>query len=167
MLKVYALIMLLAILGGVGYGAKYYYDTTQATIATLRENNAKLEGAVETAEASLQTMQNDMAKMAELNNKLQGDLQKAEEYGDNLRNKLRQMDLVADAIRDAENLEGRMNGATAKIWRELERDSGGDGDRPLPNWLQPNPAGAGNQNSDEGGENNGTDSSETETTPTD
>jgi len=166
MLKIYALIIILAILGGVGYGAKYYYDTTQATIATLRENNAKLEGAVETAEASLASVQADMAKMAELNNKLQGDLQKAEEYGDNLRNKLRQMDLVADAIRDAENLEGRMNGATANIWRELERDTGGAGDKPLPSWLQSFPAGAGNQDSNEGGEDNSTSSSTPEVTTT-
>jgi hypothetical protein len=45
MLKVYALIMLLGILGGVGYAAKYYYDTTQNTIATLREimHNWKLQ----------------------------------------------------------------------------------------------------------------------------
>ena len=158
--------MLLAILGGVGYGAKYYYDTTQATIATLRENNVKLEGAVETAETSLALVQDSMQKMSELNNKLQSDLQKAEEYGDNLRNKLRQMDLVADAIKDAENLEGRMNGATAKIWRELERDSGGDGDRPLPNWLQPIPTRTGDQSSNESGENNSTDSSETEAATT-
>jgi len=152
----------MAILGGVGYAAKYYYDTTQATIATLRENNAKLEGAVETAEASIATLQNDMAKIAELNKGLQNDLKKAEEYGDNLRNKLRNMDLVGDALRDAQDLEGRMNGATAKIWRDMERDTGGDGDKPLPSWLQPGASGARDKSSDESGEDNGTASSETE-----
>ena len=54
MVRIYALIFVIAILGGIGYGAKYYYDTTQATIATLRENNVKLESAVETAEQSVQ-----------------------------------------------------------------------------------------------------------------
>lgn len=45
MLKIYLLIIVLGILGGVGYSAKYYYDTTQNTIATLRENNVQLEAA--------------------------------------------------------------------------------------------------------------------------
>jgi len=49
MFRLYVLIFIVAILGGVGYSAKYYYDTTQNTIATLRDNNAKLEVAVDTA----------------------------------------------------------------------------------------------------------------------
>ena len=48
MFKIYALIALIGVLGIAGYGAKYYYDTTQAEIATLRDNNAKLEVAIET-----------------------------------------------------------------------------------------------------------------------
>ena len=67
----------------------------------------------ETAEASIATLQNDMAKIAELNMGLQNDLKKAEEYGDNLRNKLRNMDLV-DALRDPEDLEG------TNEWRNCE-----------------------------------------------
>ena len=152
MIKLYGIILLVAILGGVGYGVKYYYDTTQATIATLRENNAQLEVAVSTANESLDVMKADVKKMSELNSKLQNDLQQAEEYGDDLRNKLREMNLVADAIRDSEDLEGRMNGATANIWRDIERDTGGDGDKPLPSWLRVSPAGTGDQGSNEGGE---------------
>jgi cell division protein FtsB len=70
MLRIYALIFVIAILGGIGYGAKYYYDTTQATIATLRENNVKLESAVETAEQSVATLQQDMIKIGQLNKNL-------------------------------------------------------------------------------------------------
>ena len=167
MLKVYALIIVLGILGGVGYGAKYYYDTTQQTIATLRENNVKLEGAVETAETSLALVQDSMAKMSELNNKLQADLQKAEAYGDELRGKLSRMNLVQDALRDALQLEGKMNGATAKLWRNFMDDTGNSdgGQRDLPEWLQPVPAGTGNQSSDQSGESPDTDGVETETSP--
>ena len=57
MLKIYALVAFIMIIGGLGYGAKYYYDTTQNTIATLRDNNAKLEVAVDTAQASVETLQ--------------------------------------------------------------------------------------------------------------
>ena len=85
MARIYGLIILVAILGGIGYAAKYYYDTTQATIATLRENNSKLEVAVDTAEASVETLQGDMAKLASLNKGLQEDLQIADAYGDELR----------------------------------------------------------------------------------
>jgi len=137
MLKVYALIFIVGILGTVGYGAKYYYDSTQATIATLRENNAKLETAIEISEASIEALQQDMAKFQELNSKLQQDLQAAEAYGDELQSKLNRMDLVQDAIKDAKTLEGKMNGATAKLWRGIIEDTGGDASRPLPDWLQP------------------------------
>ena len=47
MIRLYAMIFVIALLGGAAYAAKYYYDTTQLTIAQLRENNAKLEVANE------------------------------------------------------------------------------------------------------------------------
>ena len=166
MLKVYGMIALMAILAGIGYGAKYYYDTTQNTIATLRENNSKLEVAVNTAQESVKTLQGDMAKMSALNKSLQQDLQKAEAYGDELRRKLSDLDLVVEAMRDSKVLEGKMNGATAKLWREFMGDTGGNGDRSLPEWLQQFPAGTGDKGSDKGGEGTNTDGSTTETTPT-
>ena len=149
--------MLMVTMAGVG---SWYYKQTQQKIATLQENNAKLEVAVDTAESSIATLQADALKSAELTKKLQKDLQKAEAYGDNLRNRLRELDLVQDAIRDSANLEGRMNGATAKLWRELEDITGGDGDTPLPNWLQSD-TGAGSQDSNTDRENNSSDSGST------
>ena len=38
MIKIYILLFVLAIIGGVGYGAFYYYKDTQSRIATLTEN---------------------------------------------------------------------------------------------------------------------------------
>jgi ABC-type transporter Mla subunit MlaD len=107
MLRIYILVFVIAILGGIGYGAKYYYDTTQATIATLRENNVKLESAVETAEQSVATLQQDMVKIGELNKELSGALQKAEAYGDELRTKLSKLNLVVEALKDSKVLEGK------------------------------------------------------------
>ena len=166
MLRVYILVIIVMAMAGVGYAAKYYYDTTQATIATLRENNAKLESAIETAEASLEMMHQEWKKMSELNNQLQANLQKAEQYGDELRGKLSRMNLVQDALKDAARLEGKMNGATAKLWRNFMADTGNPDEYDLPEWLQPLPAGTGNSNSDQGGESTDTNSSETETSPT-
>jgi len=166
MAKIYGLIILVAILGGVGYAAKYYYDTTQATIATLRENNSKLEVAVDTAEASVETLQGDMAKLASLNKGLQEDLQKAEAYGDELRGKLSRMNLTVEALRDAKSLEGKMNGATAKLWRGFMDDTGNTNDYPLPDWLQQVPTGTGDQSGDTGGESSDTGSSSSEASST-
>ena|SRR5210317_381172 len=164
MLRVYILVIIVMAMAGVGYAAKYYYDTTQATIATLRENNAKLETAIDTVEASLEMMQQEWKKMSELNTQLQADLQQAEKYGDELRGKLSRMNLVQDALKDAARLEGKMNGATAKLWRNFMANTGNPDEYDLPEWLQPLPAGTGNQNSDQGGESPDTDSIETETT---
>ena len=166
MIRIYALIFVIAILGGIGYGAKYYYDTTQATIATLRENNVKLESAVETAEQSVATLKGDLVKLGNLNKELSVSLQKAEAYGDELRTKLSKLNLVVEALQDSKQLEGKMNGASAKLWRGLMEESGGDGKRPNPEWLQRIPdAGTGNQSSDQSGEDANTDSGETKTTP--
>ena len=166
MLKIYALIFVMAILGGIGYGAKQYYDTTQNKIAILTKNNAQLEVAVQTANESLETAIANQKKLAELSNKLQIDLQKAEQYGDSLRNKLAELDLVRDALLDAKNLEGRMNGATAKLWREITTDTGGDGSRDIPDWLQQPQVTSGDQNSNQDRKSNDTDGNITEASPT-
>lgn len=165
MLKIYALIFVLAILGGVGYGAKYYYDTTQQQIATLRENNAQLEVAVQTANESVETLQNDIVKMGELNRTLQSSLQKAEAYSDELRGKLSKLNLVVEALKDAKVLEGKMNGATAKLWRDFMAGSGNSNSNDLPIWLQRDPPGTGDQSSNEDRKDTDTSSGEAEAAP--
>lgn len=157
-------IIMSAIMATMCGGFYWYYQDSQARIATLRENNSKLEVAVQTAETSINTLRDDMAKVSELNNELQVSLQKAEAYGDDLRNKLRQLDLVGDAIKDPKTLEGKMNGATAKLWREFMSDTGNVNEYPIPDWLQRSREGNSNSNTDT--ENNSSDSSETETAPT-
>ena len=145
-------------------GFYWYYQDSQARIATLRENNAKLEVAVDTAESSLNLVRDEMAKVGELNNQLQADLQKAEAYGDQLRNTLQRLDLVQDAIADPDNLEGRMNGATAKVWRGFMDDSGNSDEHPLPDWLQ-SKAGTGSESGDTSTETPDSNSSSPETAP--
>ena len=166
MLRVYIIVIILSVLGGCAYAAKYYYDTTQATIAQLRENNAQLEVAVETATESVNKLQGDIAKMATLNKSLQEDLQKAEAYGDELRAKLSKLNLVVEALKDAKVLEGKMNGATADVWRDVMGDTGGDKQRPLPQWLQQSETRTNNQDSNQSGEDNSTSSSTPEATTT-
>ena len=82
MIKVYLFLIIMGVLGAVGYGGYMYYNDTQERIAILTENNAKLETAIEISEESIATLQGDIAKNAELNRELQGQLQVAEQYGD-------------------------------------------------------------------------------------
>ena len=162
MARLYLVLLLLGVLGGVGYAAYGYYTSTQQRIQTLAENNAKLETALETSESSINALQEQAQQTAKLTNELQVKLQKAEAYGDNLRNRLRQLDLLADAMADPKNLEGRMNGATAKLWRNIMGETGNTNgsNSDLPNWLQQN-TGAGDQNSNPGTEDSSTNSSQT------
>ena len=155
-------IALVFILLSVAGGAYFYVNNLQKNLEIAKANAAKLEVAVETSEKSLALLKEDNARLNSLADKLGEDLRRAEAYGDNLRNRLRELDLVQDAIRDSKNLEGRMNGATAKLWRELEAATGGDGSTPLPNWLQSETR-SGDQGSDTDREDNSTDSSSTET----
>ena len=157
-LKIALVFIVLAAAGG----GLFYVKQLQSNLEIMRLNNAKLETAVETTEKSLALLKEDNIRLNNLSDQLTKDLQKAEQYGDNLRNRLRELDLVQDAIRDSKDLEGRMNGATAKLWRELEAATGGDGDTPLPNWLLDVPR-TGDKSSNTDREDNSTDSSSTKT----
>lgn len=154
-----AIVLVVLATGGVGY---MYVQKLQSDLETARANVAKMEVAVQTAEASIATLREDQARMSELNNKLQGDLQKAEAYGDDLRGKLQRHNLTALALKEPGQLEGKMNGATAKLWRSLEQDTGGAGDAPLPSWLQSSNPRTQSTSGDGNTEDNSADSSETE-----
>ena len=167
MLKLYLMIGGFAIVGGVVFGAYKSYNNMQEEIKILTANNAKLETALETSEASINSLQAQAELNAKLTQQLQADLQKAEAYGDELRSKLSRINLVQEALKDAEKLEGKMNGATANLWRGLMEDTGGNSNVPLPDWLQPvQPnSSSGDQNSNENREDDSPASVETEASP--
>jgi prefoldin subunit 5 len=166
MIKVYALIVVVGIVGIVGYGAKYYYDTTQNRIAILTKNNTKLKVAIETSEKSINELKTSITKMANLNKKLQVNLQKAESYRDELRAKLSKLNLVVEALKDSKVLEGKMNGASYNLWKGIMQETGNTSKSDKPSWLQQSDEGTGNQNGDKDRKNNNTSSSETKTTET-
>ena len=167
MIKIYLTLIIIGLLGSFGFGAYWYYNDTQQRIATLRENNAQLEVAVQTASASVDALKADVQKIGQLNNQLQQQLQKAEAYGDELRGKFAKLNLVVEALKDAAVLEGKMNGATAKLWRGFMEDTGNDAgsQSPLPDWLRREPSRTRNQDSSQGGEDNSSSGVQTKTTP--
>lgn len=109
------LVLMLAMAGAF----KWYYESSQARIATLVENQAKLETAVKINEDSIKLMREESEKQAKLNQQLQTDLQKAEQYGDQLRNTLQKHNLTHLAETKPGLIEKRMQDATNKLWDDL------------------------------------------------
>ena len=119
MIKVYLFLIIMGVLGAVGYGGYMYYNDTQERIAILTENNAKLETAIEISEESIAILQGDITKNAELNRELQGQLQVAEQYGDQLRNTLRKHNLTHLANKKPGLIQRKMQNATNRLWDDL------------------------------------------------
>ena len=120
MLKIYMLIIVVGLLGGVVYGAYAYYQDTQQRIATLQQNNAKLETVAKTNELTINSMKESQEKFATLNKDLQMKLDKAEEYGDDLRKKLHKHDLTRLSIKKPGLIEKRINNGTKKLFDSIE-----------------------------------------------
>ena len=126
MLKIYILIIVLGLLGGVGYGAYYYYKDTQARIATLTENSAKLEQATNTQKQTIDTLVADAAKFRELNKELNIKLDAANNYKNTLIDKLRKHNLAKLSLKKPGLVEKKINRGTKKLFESFEKLSGAD-----------------------------------------
>ena len=120
MLRVYMLIVVVGLIGGVVYGAYAYYNDTQQRIKTLQENNAKLETVAKTNELTINSLQQSQEKFAELNKDLQVKLDEAEQYGDDLRKKLHKHNLTRLSIKKPGLIEKRINDGTKKLFDSIE-----------------------------------------------
>ncbi len=120
MLRIYGLLIVLGVLAGVGYGAYYYYNDTQQRLATLRDNNAKLEVANKQNQETIKLMKDNFEKQTKLNNELSAKLKDAEVYGNELRKKLSKIDLPAASLNRPEETEKRINDASQKVLDILE-----------------------------------------------
>ena len=120
MLRIYGLLIVLGLLAGVGYGAYYYYNDTQKRLATLRDNNAKLEVVNKENQATIKMMKDNYEKQSKLNKELSAKLKDAEVYGNELRKKLSKIDLPAASLNRPEATEKRINDASQKVLDILE-----------------------------------------------
>ena len=121
MLKVYILIIVLGLVGGVIYGAYYYYNDTQARIAILTENSAKLEQATNTQKQTIDTLVEDAEKYRELNKELNTKLEAANEYKNKLIGKLRKHNLAKLSMQKPGLVEKKINNGTKKLFESLEK----------------------------------------------
>ena len=120
MLKIYMLLFVLGIIGGVGYGAYYYYKDTQARIAILTENGAKLEIAATTQKNTIDTLMADAKKYAKLNSELHKKLEKANDYKNTLIGKLRKHNLAKLSMQKPGLVEKKINNGTKKLLESFE-----------------------------------------------
>ena len=120
MIKIYILIVVLGLVGGVVYGGWYYYKDTQARIQTLTENSAKLEIAASTQKNTIDTLMADAKKYAELNSQLQTKLEKANDYKNTLIGKLRKHNLAKLSMQKPGLVEKKINRGTQKLLESFE-----------------------------------------------
>ena len=120
MLKIYILIIVLGLVGGVVYGGWYYYKDTQARIQILTENSAKLEIATQQQDMTISTLVDDAEKYRELNKDLNIKLEAANDYKNELIGKLRKHDLSRLSQQKPGLVERRINNGTKKLFESFE-----------------------------------------------
>ena len=117
-------IMSFVIMAVMAGGFILYYKHTQKTIATLHQNNAKLEGAVESQKAAIKSMDENFTKQAQLVGNLQNKLSEAEDGYKKLSSKLRRHDLEELSRAKPALMEKKINQGTTNLINELEEISG-------------------------------------------
>ena len=120
MLKVYILIVVLGLVGGVVYGGFYYYKDTQARIATLTENSAKLEVTAKTQKNTIDTLIADAKKFQQLNSELNVKLVQATKYQNSLLTKLRKINLAKVSAEEPAVWEKKINNASKRLLESFE-----------------------------------------------
>ena len=109
MARFYVLLFVLVILGGIGYGAYFIYNDTMQRMATLRDNNAKLEVAVKAKDATIKSLKENMEKQIKLTKDLNNKLSIAEENNKKISEILAKTDIVKNTINDPVKTEKRIN----------------------------------------------------------
>jgi|TARA_R110002124_G_scaffold161272_1_gene328560 hypothetical protein len=120
MIKVYMLVVVLGLVGGVVYGGYYYYKDTQSRIQTLTENSAKLETAKKVQDQTIATLVADAKKYEVLNKDLNTRLNAANKYKNKLLGKLRKINLKKLSAEEPAVWEEKINNASKSLLESFE-----------------------------------------------
>mgnify|MGYP001088485764 FL=1 len=120
MIKVYMLVIVLGLVGGVVYGGYYYYKDTQSRIQTLTENSAKLETAKKVQDQTIATLVADAKKYEVLNKDLNTRLNAANKYKNKLLGKLRKINLKKLSAEEPAVWEEKINNASKSLLESFE-----------------------------------------------
>ena len=116
MARLYIFIFIIAILGGIGYGAYFIYNDTMKRMAILRDNNAKLEVAVKAKDSTIKALKENMEKQIKLTKDLNNKLTIAEENNKKISNLLAKTDIVKNSIVDPIGTEKKINEEVIKMF---------------------------------------------------
>ena len=119
MARFYILLFVLVILGGIGYGAYFIYNDTMKRMATLRDNNAKLEVAVKAKDVTIKTLKENIEKQIKLTKDLNNKLSIAEENNKKISQILAKTDIVKNTINDPVKTEKRINEEVVNIFNGI------------------------------------------------
>ena len=119
MARIYILLFVLIILGGIGYGAYFIYNDTMQRMATLRDNNAKLEVAVKAKDVTIKSLKENMEKQIKLTKDLNDKLSIAEENNKKISEILAKTDIVKNTINDPVKTEKRINEEVVNIFNGI------------------------------------------------
>ena len=119
MARFYILLFVLVILGALGYGAYFIYNDTMQRMATLRDNNAKLEVAVKAKDSTIKALKENMEKQIKLTKDLNNKLSIAEENNKKISEILAKTDIVKNTINDPVKTEKRINEEVVNIFNGI------------------------------------------------
>jgi len=114
------LVFMLLSLSGLGY---WYYQDTQERMGILRENNAKLELAVETNQETIDNMVEENIINQERIDNLTENLRDAEQYNSELRRLFQEHNLTLLAEEKPGLIEKRINDATDEVFDSIMRST--------------------------------------------
>jgi len=135
--RLYLVIIVLGVLGGVGWFGYQYYVSTQNAIRTLTANNAKLETAQQTTLAEFEQYRNKVTKEIEefktelvrqqkLNDDLGTNLKAVQEANKKIAVLLSNTDIIKNSLADPKLSEEKINEEVDNFFGAIGCASGGE-----------------------------------------
>jgi|TARA_B100001093_G_C26639478_1_gene932517 septal ring factor EnvC (AmiA/AmiB activator) len=125
MFKLYIIIAIVAIIGIFGYGAFYTYNDIMSRMATLRSNNAKMEVAIQSKDAVINEIQNNLNKQIELTKNLQSGLQRIELENTRIKDQIDEINILENSIQDTIETEKTINAEIDLIFDAITNSTTG------------------------------------------
>ena len=135
--RLYLVIIVLGVLGGVGWFGYQYYVSTQNAIRTLTANNAKLETAQQTTLAEFEQYRNKVTKEIEefkaelvrqqtLNDELGANLKRVQEANKKIASLLANTDIIKNSLANPKLSEEKINEEVDNFFGAIGCASGGE-----------------------------------------
>tara|TARA_B100000965_G_scaffold125470_1_gene104194 strand:+ start:7735 stop:8220 length:486 start_codon:yes stop_codon:yes gene_type:complete len=147
--RFYLVIIIIGVLGGVGWFGYQYYVSTQNAIKTLTANNAKLETAHKTTvaefgayrskvEQEIEEFKAELVRQQKLNDDLGANLKKVQEANKKIASLLANTDIIKNSLADPKLSESRINEQVDLFFNAIGCASGGECLLPPPSRREDN-----------------------------